>query len=161
MSLTSILVVTATVASLGAFLLGHKSVQTEVVIEASPEAVWQVLTDVEQYKEWNPVFEYKEGQLKQGNKVVYKVTEAENKTAVMSAKVIKLVPNKVLNQTGGLPGVITFDHTYTLTKVEQGTKVTIHEKYRGIYVNFWSEKLIAKQYKILAQVLKIRVNKLH
>ena len=161
MSFSSFLFVTATVASLGAFLLGHKSVQTEVVIEASPEAVWQVLTDVEQYKEWNPVFEYKEGQLKQGNKVVYKVTEAENKTAVMSAKVIKLVPNKVLNQTGGLPGVITFDHTYTLTKVEQGTKVTIHEQYRGIYVNFWSEKLIASQYKILAQALKTRVNELH
>lgn len=161
MSLTSILVVTATVASLGAFLLGHKSVQTEVVIEASPEAVWQVLTDVEQYKEWNPVFEYKDGQLNQGNKVVYKVTEAENKSAVMSAKVIKLTPNKVLNQTGGLWGVITFDHTYTLTEVEQGTKVTIHEYYSGIYVNFWNEKLIAKQYKILAQALKTRVNELN
>lgn len=160
MSLTSTLVVIATVGSLGAFLFGHKSVQTEVVIEASSEAVWQVLTDLEKYKEWNPVFEYKEGQLKKGSKVVYKVTEAENKSAVMTAKVEKLVPNKLLNQTGGLLGIITFNHTYTLTEVAQGTKVTIHEEYRGIYVNFWSEKLIAQQYKKLAQALKTRANEI-
>lgn len=160
MSLTSILVATATVATLGAFLLGHKSVQTEVVIEASPESVWHVLTDIEQYKEWNPVFEYKQGLLQQGDKIVYKVNEAEDKSAVMSAKVKKLVPNKLLNQTGGLWGVITFDHTHTLTKVEEGTRVTIHEEYAGIYVNFWSEKIIATQYKKLAQALKARVNEL-
>lgn len=160
MSLTSPFGVLVIVASISAFL-GQKSVQTEIVISASPEAVWQVLTDVEQYKNWNPVFEYKGGLLKQGNKITYRVTEAENKSAVMSAKVNKLVPNKLLNQSGGLWGVITFDHTYTLTKVEQGTKVTIYEKYTGIYVNFWDEKPIAKQYKKLAQALKTRVNELH
>ena len=160
MSLTSLFGVLATIASISAFL-GQKSVQTEIVISASPEAVWQVLTGVEQYKDWNPVFEYKGGQLKQGNKITYRVTEAENKSAVMSAKVIQLVQNKLLNQSGGLWGVITFDHTYTLTKVEQGTKVTIFEKYTGIYVNFWDEKPIAQQYKKLAQALKIRVNELH
>lgn len=160
MSLTSTLAVITIIASFGAFL-GQKSVQTEVVISASQEAVWQVLTDVEQYKDWNPVFEYKSGQLKQDNKIVYRVTEAENKSAVISAKVNQLVPNESLNQSGGLWGVITFDHTYTLTKVEEGTKVTIYEEYSGIYVNFWNEKPIAEQYKKLAQALKNRVNELH
>lgn len=142
-------------------LLGYKSVQEEVIVPSSPEVVWQVLTDLEAYSEWNPVFLLLEGELKQGGKVKYKVTEADDKSANISARIEKLVPNKLLNQSGGLWGLITFNHTYTLTPVEQGTKVTIFEEYTGAYVHFWDESQIAKQYKKLAQALKTRVNELN
>ena len=139
--------------------LGHKSVKTEIEIEAPPVLVWQALTDVAGYKHWNPVFLYEKGELKQGESIVYTVTEnpVEQKSAKISAKVKQVIPNKLLNQTGGLWGVITFDHQYQLTKTEQGTKVTIYEEYTGFYVNFWDESSIAKQYENLAQALKSRV----
>ena len=120
-----------------------------------------MLTDVEAYAEWNPVFVHKKGELKQGSKITYQVTEAKNKSAIMSANVKKIVPNTLINQSGGLWGVITFDHTYTLTQVEQGTKVTIFEEYTGIYVNFWDERKISAQYKRLVETLKTRVNELN
>lgn len=140
--------------------LGQKSVTTEIHISAPPEKVWQVLTDMEAYAEWNPVFEYQGGELTQSGKITYRVTEAENKSAIMSAQVKKVVPNRLLNQSGGLWGIITFDHTYTLTEVEKGTKVRIFETYTGVYVNFWDESAIAKQYKKLALALKKRVEEL-
>ncbi|MBO9488884.1 SRPBCC domain-containing protein [Endozoicomonas sp. G2_1] len=142
-------------------LLGHKSVKAEIIISSEPEVVWQVLTDLESYPQWNPVFVVLDGEFKQGGKVSYQVTEAENKSATISASVNKIVPNKLINQSGGLWGVITFDHTYTLTEVEQGTKVTIYEEYTGAYVHFWDESQIAEQYKKLAQALKTRVNELN
>ncbi|REL37414.1 SRPBCC domain-containing protein [Thalassotalea euphylliae] len=139
--------------------LGNKSVKTEIEIEAPPVLVWQVLTDVASYQHWNPVFLYEKGDLKQGENIIYTVTEnpAEQKSAKISARVKQVVPNKLLNQTGGLWGIITFDHKYLLTKTERGTKVTIYEKYTGLYVNFWGESSIAKQYENLAKALKTRV----
>ena len=160
MSVAPIVGLVAFAISVSAFL-GYKSVKAEIIIPSSPEVVWQVLTDLEAYSQWNPVFVYKGGEFKQGSKISYQVTETENKSATISAKVKKIVPNKLINQSGGLWGVITFDHTYTLTKVAQGTKVTIFEEYTGVYVNFWDESQIAKQYKKLALALKTRVNELN
>ena len=160
MSVASIVGLFTVALSISSFL-GNKSVKAEIIIPSSPDTVWQVLTDVESYAEWNPVFVLKSGELKQGKKVTYQVTEAKSKSAVISAKVKKIVPNKLINQSGGLWGVITFDHTYTLTEVGQATKVTIFEEYTGIYVNFWDESSIASQYKKLALALKARVNELN
>lgn len=35
--------------------LGFPEVYTEIMIEAEPDWVWSVITDAENYKNWNPV----------------------------------------------------------------------------------------------------------
>ena len=42
-------------------------------------------------------------------------------------------------RTGGLPGVLTFDHYWTLEPVDGGTRVTQHENYSGICAWFWDQ----------------------
>ena len=64
----------------------------------------------------------------------------------MKAKVIKLEPNKFLNQYGGYLGILTYNHKYILEPVKQGTKVTIHEEYKGVYVPFWDYSNMSSSY---------------
>jgi len=150
----------ATTASLSA-MLGAKFVHTEIDIPASPDKVWQVLVDVERYPEWNPVFTVLEGKLDQGNKITYQVQESEEKSAKIAAKVTSYIPQKLLNQTGGYWGILTFDHTYLLEPMENETRVIIHEDYTGVWVNFWNPSNVEEQYKKLAVSLKNRVTEIN
>lgn len=138
-------------------LLGSKSVHTEVIILSTPEKVWQVLTDIERYSEWNPAITLVEGELKEGNKVTYRFQETDTKAANISSEVIEISPHRHLNHKGGIWGIITFDQHYYLEPHELGTKFIIHEDYTGVYVNFWDESHTQKQYQNMADVLQSRV----
>ncbi|WP_295895679.1 SRPBCC family protein [uncultured Vibrio sp.] len=142
-------------------LLGSKSVHTEIIIPSTPEKVWQVLTDIERYHEWNSAITLVNGELKEGHKVTYRFQETDAKAANISSEVIEITPYKHLNHKGGIWGVITFDQHYNLEPHELGTRFIIHEEYTGVYVNFWDESHTLKQYQKLAFALKLRVLSLH
>ena len=143
------------------YVLGSKSVHHEILIDSSPEKVWEVLADTDHYKDWNPVMELLEGELTEGNKVKYRFRQDEKNVSEIPSKVKKIIPNKLLNQGGGLPFVITFDHKYILEEKGKVTQLTIHEDYKGIYVNFWNPKPVALAYKRLNEAIKKRVESLY
>jgi len=149
------------VALLALYLLGKKSVHHEITINASPEKVWSVLMDTDTYDQWNPVMHLLEGKVKEGNTVKYRFTQDEENVSEMGSKVKKIIPEKLLNQGGGMPLVITFDHKYILEPNGSGTKLTIHEDYAGIYVNFWNPKPVEKAYQKLNEALKKQVESLN
>jgi len=140
------------------FLIGRKSVNAEIAINASTEEVWSVLTDVNRVKEWNHVLIPIQGELKEGTKITYEFYQEENgKAATMGATVRKLIPNNLINQSGGIPGVLTFNHKYTLEATQTGSIVRIEEKYRGIMVPFWNPQPVELAYGRLLEQLKERV----
>lgn len=136
---------------------GNKSVHHEITINASPEKVWNVLTDMNDYPKWNPTMELIKGTVQEGNKVKYRFTQDENTTSEIGASVVQVVPNRLLNQKGGIPFVLTFEHKYVLESVGNSTKVIIHEDYQGIGVNFWNPNPLEKAYQRLNFALKERV----
>lgn len=139
------------------FMAGRKSVHTEVFIPASPKMVWSVLMDVPKLKEWNTVLIPIEGELIVGNSVKYEFHQDKNNIITIPAKVKQIVEGKLLNQTGGMPGILTFDHKYILESDMSGTKVVIHEDYRGAMVPFWNPDPVEQAYTRLAEALKNRV----
>ncbi|GAB5563373.1 MAG: hypothetical protein Wins2KO_04360 [Winogradskyella sp.] len=140
---------------------GKKSVHHEITINASPEQVWNVLTDTDSYDEWNPVMKLLKGNIKEGNQVTYQFTQDENNQSEIPSKVKQVIPNKLLNQGGGMPLVLTFDHKYILESVDRGTRIVIHEDYKGIGVNFWNPKPVELAYAKLNKALKQRVESLN
>jgi len=98
-----------------------------------------------------------EGEIKEGNKVKYRFTQDTDNAYEIPSNVKKVIPNKLLNQGGGLPFVLTFDHRYILEAVENGTQLTIHENYRGIGVNFWNPTPVQAAYQKLNTAIKQRV----
>lgn len=142
-------------------LLGKKSVHHEIEIKASPAQVWEVLTNMQAYGEWNPVMQLLEGDLKVGNKLKYQFTQDAENVSKIGATVKQIVPNKLLNQAGGMPMVLTFNHKYILDDLGGSTKVTIHEDYTGVGVHFWNPKPVGDAYGRLNEALKKRVEYLH
>lgn len=139
------------------YFTGKKSAHSELIIDESSEKVWEVLTDFEKYPEWNPTMKLVKGEVKENNKVVYQFTQDEQNQYDITAKVVKIIPNELLNQNGGIPLVLTYNHRYILEPQGNKTKVTIHEDYGGIGVNFWSPKKVEQAYKRLNSALKKRV----
>ena len=136
---------------------GNKSVHHEITINAAPKKVWNILFEMDEYPNWNPVMELIEGTVQEGNKVKYKFTQDENTTSEIGSTVFQVIPNRLLNQKGGIPIVLTFNHKYMLESTGNYTRVIIHEDYRGIGVNFWNPQPVEEAYKRLNIALKNRV----
>lgn len=143
------------------YFTGKKSVHHEIFINASPTKVWSVLINTDDYENWNPVMKLVEGEVKEGNNVLYQFTQNEDNSSEIPSTVQKIIPNKLLNQAGGLPFILTFNHQYIIEPTTQGTKVIIHEDYRGIGVNFWNPTPVEKAYGRLNKALKQRVESLN
>ena len=137
--------------------LGYHEVYTEIMIEAEPAEVWSVITDAENYKNWNPVIINAVGTYEEGSRIINTVVEAEDKQATIKSKVIKFDPPYHLNQFGGYTGIITFDHHYELKKVDGGTKVIQREEYTGFYMNFWDASWVEPAYKRVNEALRKEV----
>ena len=142
------------------YFLGRKSVHHEIGINASPEKVWSILIDTDNYELWNPVMKLLEGEVKEGQRVKYRFTQDAENTSEIPSKVKKLIPNKLLNQGGGLPMFLTFDHKYILEPSANGTLLTIHEDYSGIGVNFWNPTPVEAAYQRLNEAIKKRAESL-
>lgn len=139
------------------YVLGRKSVHHEIIIDARPDEVWRILTDTDSYDDWNPVMKLLEGEIQEGNKVLYQFTQDVENVSEIPSNVKRVVPNQLLNQGGGMPFILTFDHKYILEPSEDGTKLTIHEDYAGIGVNFWNTAPVQVAYGRLNEAIKKRV----
>ena len=88
------------------YFLGRKSVHHEILIDASPEKVWKVLMDTDNYADWNPVMRLLEGEVKEGSRVKYQFTQDAENSSEIPSTVKKIIPDQLLNQGGGMPGVL-------------------------------------------------------
>lgn len=138
-------------------LIGRKSVHSEVLINASPDRVWAVLTNGAEYDSWNSVIHSLEGELIEGNKVKFMFNQEEDKSYQITATVKEILPNELLNQKGGMPGIMTFNHRYIIEQTDGGTRMTIHEDYRGLMVPFWNPQPVQLAYERLNEDIKRQV----
>ena len=99
----------------------------------------------------------KNGEIENGSRLLYEFTQDKNTKSEISITVKEITPNKLLNQVGGIPFILTFNHTYTLVPNGDATKVIIHEDYNGIGVNFWNPQPVEIAYGRLNEALKKRV----
>ena len=128
-------------------LLARKSVRAEITMQADPDQVWAVLTDSTSYKDWNPILVSVDGEFVEGRTLSVEMKNPDGSITMVSPTVRKLVPNVELNQVGGIPGVLTFDHVWRLEAIDGGTRVTQFEEYRGIGVLFWDPAWVEQAYR--------------
>ena len=131
---------------IAAAVFSNKTYKVERVINASPDAVWDVLMDTASYGDWNPVFIKVVGSYEPGGTVQNTFQSPSGETFDVTNRVTEVVPQKLLRQKGGMTGIITFDHQWQLEPVEGGTRVTQYEIDRGLYVWFWDDSWIIPSY---------------
>ena len=105
-----------------------KELTTEIIINASQETVWRVLTDFARYTHWNPFITASEGQAVVGTRLVNRLQQGE-KVFTFKPKVTQVEEGAYLEWLGHLwvPGLFDGRHyfrvealTATTTKLTQG-----------------------------------------
>lgn len=137
-------------------ITGRSSVHQEILIQSTPEKVWNTLLNTGDYS-WNPVMQLQHGELEEGQKVTYLFTQDEETSYEIKTEVIEITKDSLLHQRGGVPMIITFNHKYILQKKDSGTLLIIHEDYSGIYTHFWNTAAVNNAYTRLGNAIKKQV----
>lgn len=119
-------------------------IKTEIVINATPEKVWKILTDFDEYPNWNPFIKSIKGQVKVGNKITARIEPPEAKEMTFKPKILTLVKYNELSWIGRLlfPGLFDGKHKFELIDNGNGTITFIQsERFKGILVPFFKKQL--------------------
>src|SRR3979409_616878 len=108
-----------------------KSYNAKATIHATPDRIWQLLTDARSYPGWNPSVERVEGKIAPGETI--KVFVKVNPGRAFPVKGTEFVPGQRMVWSGGMPmGLFKGVRTYTLSPQGGGmTRFTMREEYTG------------------------------
>jgi transposase len=85
----------------------------------------------------NPLFREASGQLGAGNKITLKSVHPVNgRTMTVKVSVLAADPARELRWRSSLPGIMTGEHSFTLTPADGGTRLVQTEIYTGLLARF-------------------------
>ena len=99
-----------------------KEIHTEIEIHAPAEQVWNLLTDVERFIEWNPFIWRASGTIKCGERLTVEIRPPNSKAMTLRPTVLKAEPNRELRWLCQffLPNLLDREHIFTIES--QGTR---------------------------------------
>jgi hypothetical protein len=112
-----------------------RTMSATIRIDALPAAVWAVLTDLDRYPEWNPLFREAAGQVVVGQRITLRsVHPANGRLMTVKPKITVADPGTELRWVSSLPGIMSGEHRFTLTADGGGTRLEQSETVRGLLV---------------------------
>lgn len=121
-----------------------KEIKTEILINASPQKIWKILTDFEKYPTWNPFIKSIEGNVKVGEKITARIEPPEANGMTFKPEVLVFEENKKFSWSGHLffTGLFDGEHIFELIDNKNGTTTFIQrEKFKGILVPLFKKQL--------------------
>ena len=121
----------------------HHELRTEVRIAAPIEGVWETLTDLEAYREWNPFIVSAAGRAEVGERLTNRMQPPGGRAITIRPTVTEVEPGATFEWLGhlGLPGIFDGRHRFELSPSEDGGTLVSHsEQFDGVLVRFmrWS-----------------------
>jgi hypothetical protein len=113
------------------------TISTTVDIDATPHAIWGVLTDFPAYSTWNPFVDRVDGTAAVGEKLVVHLTPTGGRGMTFRPTVLTAAADEELRWLGklGVRGVFDGEHSFVLTANADGTtRVTHGESFSGVLV---------------------------
>lgn len=99
------------------------------IINATPETIWNIITDADSYPQWEPNVIHIDGKIAPGETVTAHVKSSDR---AFPTKVTEFVPNQKMVWTGGMPfGLFKGVRTFTLTPHGDTTEFTLREEFSG------------------------------
>ncbi|MFL5616387.1 MAG: SRPBCC family protein [Gemmatimonadaceae bacterium] len=109
-----------------------KEYLTVATIAASPERVWDVLTNGAAYGEWNPEIVGIDGVIAPNAKIRVHVRLGDGAVRRVGQRIVALDPPRRMEWVGGLPfGLFVGRRTFTLKPVATGTEFRMHLQMSG------------------------------
>ncbi len=141
-------------------------VTTTIDIAASPQAVWEVLTDFAAYPDWNPFMRRIEGTPQVGTRLVVHMSPPGGRGMIFKPTVLAANPGQELRWLGklGFGGLFDGEHSFVLTAKADGTTHLTHsERFSGVLVTLLKALLKNTHagFDAFNQALKQRVETAH
>jgi hypothetical protein len=113
-----------------------KNLVTEIGIAAPPQRVWQVLTELAAYPEWNPFVVHATGTTEVGNRLTLRLQPAVGRQTTVRPTVTAARAGAELRWLGrlGMPGILDADHHFVLEPDGDGTRLVQQEHFGGLLV---------------------------
>jgi hypothetical protein len=109
--------------------------QADIEIQASPERVWEVLTDFDAYARWNPFMIHAAGRAAVGTRLEVRMRPPGRRPTTFRPRVLEAEPGRRLRWLGRVlvPGLFDGEHSFTIRPTGRD-RVTLsqHERFRGI-----------------------------
>jgi hypothetical protein len=123
--------------------MAKKVLQTRIEIQASPEQVWQILTDFARFPEWNPFIRRVEGEAREGETLEVLIQPSGGKEMTFRPVVLKVAPAQELRWRArlGIPGLLTGEHIFKIETVNDGrVRFIQREEFSGLLVGSWASR---------------------
>ncbi|RCJ24922.1 hypothetical protein A6S26_17095 [Nostoc sp. ATCC 43529] len=139
-----------------------REIAVETDIYASADRVWKILTDFNQFPNWNPFIKKVEGDLREGCKLKLSVELPSGKTAIFQPILTKVVEksNLIWLSRFIIPGLFDGEHIFEIkSKGNNIVSFVQRERYSGLFVPlFWKnlEATALESFRIMNQGLKER-----
>lgn len=123
--------------------MAKKVLQTRIEIKATPERVWQILTDFASFPEWNPFIRRVEGEAKEGQTLDVYIEPSGGRGITFRPTVIKATPCEELRWRGrlGRSGLVNGEHIFRIETVnEERVRFVQREEVTGLLAGSWSAR---------------------
>ena len=118
-----------------------RELQTVVEIDASPDQVWQVLTDFASWPDWNFADPGFSGELNEGAKAELTTAAPSGKTDQVKITLTSVVPKGQLSWESGMPLLFKARHMFRIEAQESGCTLYNDADFGGLLVPFIGKQL--------------------
>lgn len=120
---------------------------TEIIIQASPQKVWDVLSDFDAYPQWSSFVKSVKGEVKTGKKIAVLLHPPQGNPMMFKPTVLTWDEHKKFSWLGHLlvKGLFDGEHIFELVDNQDGTTTFKQsENFNGILVPFLRKMLDGK-----------------
>ena len=121
-----------------------KQLRSQIDIDATPERVWQVLSDFEPYPQWNPFITSAQGDPRPPSRLVMRMQPVGARGVTLRPTVLEATPGHRLRWLGrlGIPGIFDAEHSFTITPRDGGgVRLSQDERFKGVLVPLMARSL--------------------
>jgi len=121
-----------------------KELRTQIEIEATPERVWEILTDFDAYPEWNPFIQAIEGEAAPGSKLEVRIEPPGGRAMSFKPIVLEAAPRQELRWLGRVlvPGLFDGEHSLRIEPIDDSrVRFVQAERFTGVLVPLFGKSL--------------------
>jgi hypothetical protein len=138
-----------------------RELRTAIDIQATPERVWEILTDFPAYPKWNPFIQSIEGAAAPGSKLEVRIAPPGGKARTFKPTVLAATPRRELRWLGRVlvPGIFDGEHSLRIEPIDElRVQFVQTERFQGLLVPLFAIALdkTARGFTAMNEALKRR-----
>lgn len=116
-----------------------KAIETAIDIRADAPVVWDVLTDLSRYSDWNPFITEASGEVRRGGRLKVRISPPGGKALWFKPRLLTVQPGRELTWIGRVlvPGVFDGCHSFRISATGSGVRLYHCERFTGLFTAFF------------------------